>query len=303
MVYPETVDGRSSGQGVYVIRRILAVLVILLLLALLVPQVYQALLGPRDDPGSRTQDTANVVSSDDGGSREEVASNKEVGDVTDDVAEQKHASDIPSYSGETGVGETATKTSRGVETSEDEYGGVENIELDAGLAETIEIFDEPPIGGVELTMPSAVVDTGGPLIIQPPSSVEPLFSTEPLAFEDPIVSADPVCCDYAPYYDDPAYYGDWAYYDDWGYYDNPAYYADWAYYDDSAYDEYPVTYDEYLAAYAEYLTAYDEYLAAYYEHQGFERPDASNAPDSVTYETANEGEVGASGAYAAISTG
>jgi hypothetical protein len=297
MVYPEIMDGRSSGQGVYVIRRILAVLVILLLLALLVPQVYQALLGPRDETGSRTQDTANVVSSDDGGSREEVASNKEVGGVTDDVAEQKDASDTPSYSDETGVGDTATKTSRGVKTSEDEYGGVENIELDADLAETVEIFDEPPIGGVELTMPSAVIGTGGQLIVQPLASVEPQVSTEPLAFEDPIVSADPVCCDYAPYYDDPAYYDDWAYYDD------PAYYADWAYYDDSAYDGYPVAYAQYLAAYDEYLTAYDEYLTAYYEHQGFERPDASNAYDSVTYETVNEGEVGASGAYAAISTG
>ena len=272
------------------VRRILAVLVILLLLALLVPQAYQALLGPRDETGSRTQDTAEVDSSGDGGSREEGAANEEIAGVTDDVAEQEGASDNPSYSGKTGVSETAPRTSRGVETSEDEYGGVENIELDADLAETGEVLDEPSIGEVEQIVSSAVIDAGGQQIIQPIAPVEPLVSAGPIAFEDPIVSAYPVCCDNLAYYDDPAYYGDW------GYYDDPTYYGDWAYYDDSAYDEY-------LAAYDEYLAAYDEYLAAYYEQQSLEEPDAPNAYDSVAYETVSEGEGGGSGAYAAISTG
>lgn len=276
-------DDQPTGRGVYLVRRILAVLVILLLLALLVPQAYQALLGPRDETGSRTQDTAEVDSSGDGGSREEGAANEEIAGVTDDVAEQEGASDNPSYSGKTGVSETAPRTSRGVETSEDEYGGVENIELDADLAETGEVLDEPSIGEVEQIVSSAVIDAGGQQIIQPIAPVEPLVSAGPIAFEDPIVSAYPVCCDNLAYYDDPAYYGDW------GYYDDPTYYGDWAYYDDSAYDE--------------YLAAYDEYLAAYYEQQSLEEPDAPNAYDSVAYETVSEGEGGGSGAYAAISTG
>src|SRR5215210_7639455 len=44
---------RTFGRDVYVRRRILAVLVVLLLLALLVPRACQALLGSNEDTGPR----------------------------------------------------------------------------------------------------------------------------------------------------------------------------------------------------------------------------------------------------------
>jgi hypothetical protein len=50
---PGSSRSRTAGRGVYVRRRILAVLVVLLLLALLVPRACQALLGSNEDTGSR----------------------------------------------------------------------------------------------------------------------------------------------------------------------------------------------------------------------------------------------------------
>src|SRR5919112_4840921 len=128
MVYPRFMDDPPTGRAVYVVRRILAVLVILLVLALLVPQGYQALLGPRDETGSGVQDTADVGSSGVDGGHEEVASNGETAGVADDVAEQEGASDNPSYRGETGVSDGAARTSHGLDTRDDEYGGQVTIE-------------------------------------------------------------------------------------------------------------------------------------------------------------------------------
>jgi hypothetical protein len=69
-------DDQPTGRGVYVVRRILAVLVLLLLLALLVPQAYQALLDARDETGSGVKETADVSGSKSDGSYEKGALNK-----------------------------------------------------------------------------------------------------------------------------------------------------------------------------------------------------------------------------------
>jgi hypothetical protein len=278
MVYPVSMGDQPNSRGVYTVRRILAGLVVLLLLALLVPQACQALLEPRDETGPRTQDTANVVSSGDGGSREEGVSNEETAGVTDDVAEQEDAFYTPSYSGEAGVSETAPRTFRGVETSEDEDGGEENVELEFELVGVADVLEEGAMGEAGQIVPTSVTDAGKQQAVETQLPVEPMVpvdltaSAEPTFLEDLIVTQDTTYLGYSTNYDDPAYYGHWAsyddsaYYGDSAYYDDLSYYGDWAYYNDSAdYEEYLAAYEEYLAAYEEYLAAYDEYLAAYYE--------------------------------------
>jgi hypothetical protein len=278
MVYPATMGDQPNSRGVYTVRRILAVLVVLLLLALLVPQACQALLEPRDETGSGPQETADVGSSGNDGSHEEGAVNGETASVADEVAEQEDASDNPSYSGEAGVSETAPRTFRGVENSEDEDGGEENVELEFELVGVADVLEEGAMGEVGQIVPTSVTDAGKQQAVETQLPVESMVpvdltaSAEPTFLEDLIVTQDTTYYGYSTNYDDPAYYGDWASYDDLAYYGDSAYYdelsysGDWAYYNDSAYyEEYLAAYEEYLAAYEEYLTAYDEYLAAYYE--------------------------------------
>ena len=56
----------KAGRGVYARRRILAVLLVLLLLALLVPRACQALMGSSDEAGSKGEQKANVAGTDTG---------------------------------------------------------------------------------------------------------------------------------------------------------------------------------------------------------------------------------------------
>src|SRR3954451_6405599 len=110
----------EPGRGVYVVRRIVAALVVLLLLALLVPQACQALLGSGEEPGSRTHDTSDVGSSD-GGTDEESTTSEETTGGTEDK----------SGSAETGVSDGARSVSGRAEASENGEAGVQNIGLNA----------------------------------------------------------------------------------------------------------------------------------------------------------------------------
>src|SRR3712207_6209719 len=132
MVYPAFMDDQPTGRGVYVVRRILAVLVLLLLLALLVPQAYQALLGLRDETGSGVKETADVSGPGNDGSYEEGALNGVTGSFAEDVAKQDDDLGNSSRDGETGL--SALGSSRSVETGEgEEYGGEESFESNAEL--------------------------------------------------------------------------------------------------------------------------------------------------------------------------
>jgi hypothetical protein len=257
-------DDHSAGRGVYVVRRILAVLVILLLLALLVPQAYQALLAPRDGTGSGVQDTD---SSSDGGSDEESAANGETAGVADDVAEQKDARDNQIDSGETVARDGAQRTGGGVETNEEVYGGVENMELDTELAGAGGVFEEVAVGDVDLIAPILAFYGDGQQTINPTVPVEPIVSASPPVSTEPIAFEDSIVPEYLAYYEDPAYYEYLAYYED------PAYYEYLAYYED------PVSYEE----------------------QIFEESAPLDAYDTAASETASDEESGGSGAYAAIS--
>jgi hypothetical protein len=212
--------GKESGRGVYVVRRILAVLVILLLLALLIPQACQAYLGLTEGTGSGVQDTADIDSSGDGGSDQESAANGETAGVADDVAEQEDDTDKQSDSGETGASDGAWSTSGGVVISEKEYGGVENIELDAGLGGASEVLEEVAVGYIDQTAPLPVFDVGS----QQP--IEPIVPVGQPVFAEPIAVEDPGYYEYLAYYEDPGYYEYLAYYEDPGYYEYSAYYEE-----------------------------------------------------------------------------
>lgn len=156
----------------------MAVLVILLLLALLVPQACQALLGSRDGTGSGEQDTAGMDSSGDGGSEEENATNEETVGGADEVAEQEDATDNQADSGETAASDGAPRTSDDAETSEDEYAGVDTLELDARLAGAGGLLEEVAIGEVAQIAPIPVFYAGGQQTIQPTAPVEPVVLGE-----------------------------------------------------------------------------------------------------------------------------
>jgi hypothetical protein len=287
MVYPEIMDGRSSGQGVYVIRRILAVLVILLLLALLVPQAYQALLGPRDEAGSGPQETADVGSSGIDGSHEEGAVNGETASVADEVAEKEDTSDNPSYIGDTGVSESAARMSRGLETSEDEYGGEESIELDADLVGVAAVLDEVALREVDHTVPTPVIDAGGQQFLQPILTAEPIVPVNLLAAVEPIIVEDTILPQDSTYYDYPIYYED----PYPVYYEYPTYYDYAAYYEDPAYYDYAVYYEEQVFVDSDTLdTTYNTAAVTV---------SAQEDGGATAYAAAE----GGAGAYAAISTG
>ena len=279
MLYPKSMGNQPYGRGVYLVRRILAVLVILLLLALLLPQACQAVLEPRDETDTSTQDTANVVNSGDGGSHEEGVSHEETPGVVDNVAEQEDGPETPSFSSEAGVSEIAPRTFRGLDISEDEAGGEENAELQLELDGVADVLEERAVGEVGPIVPTSVADAGGQQAVEPMVPLDLIGSAEPTFTEDLLVIEDTAYLGYSTDYEDPAYYGDWpnyddlTYYGDSAYYDDLSYYADWAYYSDStyygdpAYEGYLAAYDEYLVAYEQYLAAYSEYLAAYYQQQ------------------------------------
>jgi hypothetical protein len=280
MVYSGTMGDQPNSRGVYTLRRILAVLVILLLLALLVPQACQALLEPRDETGPRTQDTASVVSSGEGGSRQAGVSNEESAGVIDQVAEQKDAFDNPSYSSETGASETGQRTFSGAGSSEDEAGGEEDVELQFELIGAVNVLEEGAVGEVGQVVPTSVGEAGEQQAVEPQSPVEPMVPVDLTASADPtfleglLTPQDTTYLGYYTNYDDPVYYDDLTYYDgsayyydDLTYYDDSAYYYDSTYYGDPAYEEYLAAYEEYLATYSEYLAAYEEYLAANHEQQ------------------------------------
>jgi hypothetical protein len=285
MVYPRFMDNQPTGRGVYVVRRILAVLVLLLLLALLVPQAYQALLGPRDETGSGVQETAVVGSFGDDEGQEEDVLNGETAGVADKVAEQEDDSDNPSHSGEASVGEGAAKTSRGLETSDDEYGGEESIELDADLVRVAEVFEEVAVGDVDQTVPTPVIDAGDQQSIQPIVPVDLLATAEPVMSEDVIIPQGLTYYDYPVYYEDPAYYDYPIYYGDPAYYDYAVYYGNPAYY------EYPVYYEEQILEESE--TSYTYYVAAV----------ATTSTQEEGGAAAYAAVGGGGGAYAATSTG
>jgi hypothetical protein len=301
VVYPAIMDRQPGSPGVYVVRRIVAALVILLVLALLIPQAWQALRGP-GDTRSRTQDTAEMDSSNDSSGDEENATNEKSVSSPANVAQREDASADQVASSETGAGGPITT---GAAESSEDISTAENTEIAAEPAETEEVLEEAPVSEVAQIAPLPVIDTGAQLAIQPISFLqEPMAPVEPIAPVVPsvplepvipielAVPAEPITFEGFIVPDEPIYYFEDPAYDDYlAYYDYPAYYDYLAYYEDSAYYDY--------SAYYENLAYYD--YPGYYEEQIFEEPDALDTGATVALETRSNERGGGSGAYAAIS--
>jgi hypothetical protein len=225
-------NDQPTGQWVYLVRRIMAVLVLLLLVALLIPHAYQALLGPRGETSSGVQESADSGGSDNSGSYDEGASNGVASSAADDVAKQgEDVSDSLSSSGQTDVSDGVTTAARYRETDgEDYYGGVESDEATPDAAGEDDVPDEVAVGEAEQTVPTPVVDVGSQQSIQPILSTEPVGPLELLTSAEPITSEDTITPQNLAYYDYPVYYEEPTYYDYSDYYDSAYYdYSDYYY--------------------------------------------------------------------------
>lgn len=264
----------------------MAVLVLLLLLALLVPQAYQALLGPREETGSGLQESLDMGGSGNDGNYEEGASNGVAGSVADEVAKQDDDPGNSSHNGETGLSDSVVGTSRGLETSEDVYRGEESVETDAVLIGMVDVFGELAVGEVDQTVPTPVVDAYGQQASQPISSAEPMATVDLLVSTEPTIIEGATFPSYPTYYDSPIYYEDpYLVYPEYPtYYDYAAYYEDPAYYD-------------YAAYYEEQVFVEADTLDTYYDTAVVTAASAQADGGATAYAAAG------GGAYAAISMG
>ncbi|HZY56600.1 MAG TPA: hypothetical protein VFE09_02235, partial [Rubrobacteraceae bacterium] len=78
--------GQEPGRGVYVVRRIVAVLVVLLLLVLLAPWAWQTLFGQGEEPSSEAPEVADVG---DTGDEEATTDEGSAGDEEDIAASRE----------------------------------------------------------------------------------------------------------------------------------------------------------------------------------------------------------------------
>ncbi len=188
--------GSGPGRGIYVTRRVLAALVVLLLLVLLVPWACQNLIGSGEQPGSESSETADVDTSDEGG--EEAAKDEEA--ATDDDSAAERADTARGSDGETGSeddeeGFGDEEDGGASEVELDPLGSVAGLEavgsagqipptLDPGAANQLAIQPVAPTEPVFLALPPAPAES--PLV-----PAEPIIPAEPVLFEDPTLFEDP----------------------------------------------------------------------------------------------------------------
>ena len=91
---------QEPGRGIYVVRRILVALVVLLLLVLLLPRACDALFTSGDEQGSETSETADVESSGDG-SEEESVTEEDAAPVQEEITGQEDVAVSGSDEGDT----------------------------------------------------------------------------------------------------------------------------------------------------------------------------------------------------------
>src|SRR5918997_797900 len=195
--------GPGPGRGIYVTRRVLAALVVLLLLVLLVPWACQNLIGSGEQPGSESSETADVDTSDEGG--EEAAKDEEAAMDDDSAAERANTarssdSETGSEDDEEGFGDEEDGGASDVEL--DPLGSVAGFEavgsagqipptLDLGAANQLAIQPVAPTEPVFLALPPAPAES--PLV-----PAEPIIPAEPYLFEDPpFAFEEPPVADYA----------------------------------------------------------------------------------------------------------
>jgi hypothetical protein len=183
--------GQEPGRGVYVVRRIVAVLVILLLLILFVPRACEAFIGLGEEPGPgapETGETGDDAAGDKGETADEVA--------TGDVESATETKDAAGGEGAEGEAEAPTDA----ETDEEEGGEVAvgdfaEVALDLGAAPVG--LEAPligaPIGGVNQIPPQVpAIGVGNQQPALPGPPVIPLQGPVPLPQPVPLSGPAPL---------------------------------------------------------------------------------------------------------------
>src|SRR5919112_4453862 len=162
--------GREPRRGIYVARRVVAALVVLLLLILFVPWACQNLLGPGEQSSSETSETDDTDSSDEGGeeaARDEKAAKDDGGDTAEDSG------------GERGDTVRDSGSEAGPEDDEEDSGDEEDGESSRGS----NIESNPlgfvggfeAVGGVEQVPPTLDLGVANQQAAQPAVPAEPVF--------------------------------------------------------------------------------------------------------------------------------
>src|SRR5215207_444636 len=198
--------GPGPGRGIYVTRRVLAALVVLLLLVLLVPWACQNLIGSGEQPGSESSETADVDSSDEGGEEaaqdEEVNTNEEAATDEDSGAERADTargsdSETGSEEDEEGFGDEEDGGASEVEL--DPFGSVTGFEAVGGAGQIPPTLD---LGAANQQAIQPVAPTEPVFLALPPAPAESLLPAEPIIPAGPIIPAEP------PLFEDPSLFGD-----------------------------------------------------------------------------------------------
>src|SRR5215217_2270941 len=177
----------DPGRGVYLARRIVAALVVLILLVLLVPRACQAFLGPEEEPSSiepeKSATEEETVGETEGAPVERGTTTEEVSAVSPDDA--AHGTDV--------VAEA--------EAAEPRW----DLEAPLGQGYIIgEVNQTAPVPGfgaaqqaVQPLPPGQPISSAEPIVAEPilsaePVVAEPTLPAEPIFFEGPIFFEEPL---------------------------------------------------------------------------------------------------------------
>jgi hypothetical protein len=176
----ESVQGpQEPGRGVYLARRIVALLIILLVLILLVPRACQALLGPGEEEssGPTVPETSVTEESTTG--------------LTEETAQQGSTAG----GGETNVEVSISETASGAGAGEEESVQALDMQAAADLTGTAVSFEAPitpisesAITDMNINQPAPLPEVGlqQQEVVQPVTFEEPVFFEESPFFEEPM---------------------------------------------------------------------------------------------------------------------
>ncbi len=183
-------QGRQGpGRSVYTVRRILAVLIVLLLLALLVPQAGQAIRGTGSESGSGAPSTEDVESS--GGDEVDAATAEETIGGTESAEQESTEQGSATESGSEDE-QASSEDDVGQASGEDEDEDAQNVEFEASLAQIDVELDAAIDGGVNEIAPVPVVDLSLQQQVQPIALGEPVVLAQPIIVEGPLPPEPPV---------------------------------------------------------------------------------------------------------------
>src|SRR5215204_3900162 len=134
--------GQEPGRGIYIVRRILVVLVVLILL---VPRACEAILGPGEEQSSEAPETADVE-------EEETVTEEEAAPVQEEITEREEVA--VSVSEEEEEEEEEEEATSEV-TREEEGLGAANIQLEAPPVGPPIGLGGIPGGGAAVSVPQA----------------------------------------------------------------------------------------------------------------------------------------------------